>query len=212
MFLAYIAALCIRVLCLTWRVRLVGPEPIFGDKPLIFCFWHGRQVGLFAHYRPRQVAVLSSLSRDGTLQARILKILGFEVLRGSSSRGGVVGLKGLIDTLRRGGDAVFAVDGPRGPVFKVKPGAVLAAEQTNGILIPMTTRASTYWTFKKTWDNYQLPKPFAEVEIVRGAPISVESDGVEKARASLENALLCLEKKAPQVKERMKKDRAQKTR
>jgi lysophospholipid acyltransferase (LPLAT)-like uncharacterized protein len=212
MFLAHIAAFFIRLLCLTWRVRLVGPEPVFGDRPLIFCFWHGRQVGLFAHYRPRQVAVLSSLSRDGTLQAHILRNLGFEVLRGSSSRGGVAGLKGLVDTIKRGGDAVFAVDGPRGPVFHVKPGAILAAEQTHGILIPMTTRASAYWTFKKAWDNYQLPKPFARVEIVRGDPIYVERSGVEKARASLENALLCLEKESSLVAGRTKKNSAQKTR
>ncbi len=192
--LAHIAALCIRLLCTTWRVRLVGPEPMFGDRPLIFCFWHGRQIGLFAHYRPRQVAVLASLSRDGTLQAGILKNLGFQVLRGSTSRGGIAGLKGLVDTVKRGGDAVFAVDGPRGPVFQVKPGAVLAAEQTNGILIPMTTRASAYWTFEKAWDNYQLPKPFARVDIVRGDPIYVDDVTVEIARKSLEDALLSLEK------------------
>jgi hypothetical protein len=193
MFLAHIAALCIRLLRLTWRVQLVGPEPVFGSRPLIVCFWHGRQVGLFAHHRPRQVAVLSSLSRDGTLQARILRILGFEVLRGSSSRGGITGLKGLVDALKGGGDAAFAVDGPRGPIFRAKPGAVLAAEQTNGILIPMTTRASKVWTFQQAWDNYQLPKPFAKVEIVRGNPIYVGRDGVEQARVSLENALIDLE-------------------
>ncbi len=204
MFLAHLAALFIRLLRLTWRVRLVGPEPVFGPRPLVVCFWHGRQVGLFAHYRPRQVAVLSSLSRDGTLQARILKILGFEVLRGSSSRGGVVGLKGLVDSLKNGCDAAFAVDGPRGPAFKVKPGAVLAAEQTNGIIVPMTTRASKYWTFDKAWDNYRLPKPFAEVEVVRGDPIYVEGGGVEQARVSLEEALLHLETPQVAVNEHLK--------
>jgi hypothetical protein len=204
MFLAHFAALFIRLLRLTWRVRLVGPEPVFGTRPLVVCFWHGRQVGLFAHYRPRQVAVLSSLSRDGTLQARILKILGFEVLRGSSSRGGVVGLKGLVDSLKNGCDAAFAVDGPRGPAFKVKPGAVLAAEQTNGIIIPMTTRASKYWTFKKAWDDYRLPKPFAKVEVARADPIYVDSGDIEQARVSLENALMGLEDRSVPEKERQK--------
>lgn len=174
-------------------MRLVGPEPEFGPRPLIVCFWHGRQVGLFAHHRPRPVVVLASLSRDGTLQARILKQLGFEVLRGSSSRGGTVGLKGMVDAIKRGRDAVFAVDGPRGPAFQVKPGAVLAAEATNGILIPMTTRASSAWTFARAWDNYQLPKPFAKVEVVRGDPIAMQPGGVEEARIALERALNRLE-------------------
>ena len=193
MFLAYVASLVIRLLRWSWRIRLVGPEPVFGTKPLIVCFWHGRQVGLFAHHRPRRVAVLASLSRDGTLQARILKHLGFEVVRGSSSRGGIVGLKGIVDALKKGCDAAFAVDGPRGPAFKAKPGAVLAAESTGGILIPMTTRASRFWTVARAWDNYQLPKPFAKVEIVRGDPISVQSGGLEEAQRALELALTRLE-------------------
>ena len=73
------------------------------------------------------------------------------------------------------------------------PGAVLAAELTNGILIPMTTRASRSWTFERAWDNYQLPKPFARVEIVRGDPIFVETGGVEEALKALELALTRLE-------------------
>ena len=193
MLLAYVVSVLIRLLRWSWRVRMVGPEPVFGTNPLIVCFWHGRQVGLFAHYRPRPVAVLASLSRDGTLQARILGYLGFRVLRGSSSRGGTVGLKGMVDAIRSGNDAVFAVDGPRGPAFQVKPGAVLAAEATNGILIPMTTRASSAWTFDRAWDNYQLPKPFAKVEVVRGNPIDIRPGGVEEARIALERALNQLE-------------------
>ena len=78
--LPWLAATVIRLLRLTWRVRLVGPEPIFGDRPLVFCFWHGLQAGLFAHYRLRPVTVLASRSRDGALQARILEKLGFQVL------------------------------------------------------------------------------------------------------------------------------------
>jgi lysophospholipid acyltransferase (LPLAT)-like uncharacterized protein len=126
------------------------------------------------------------------------------VLRGSSSRGGVAGLKGLVDAMKNGSDAALAVDGPRGPAFKVKPGAVLAAEQTQGIIIPMTTRASRYWTFKKAWDDYRLPKPFAAVEVVRGDPIYVASGGIEQARLSLENVLMRLEDPSFTVKERSK--------
>jgi lysophospholipid acyltransferase (LPLAT)-like uncharacterized protein len=193
LLLSLVGALTIKLLCLTWRLRVTGTAPVFGERPLIFCFWHGRQAALFAHPRSRPMAVLSSLSRDGELQARILARLGFTVFRGSSSRGGSVGLKGLVDALKGGADAVFAVDGPRGPIYRVKPGAALAAEQSGGHLVPVATRASRFWTFEKAWDRYRLPKPFARVEISFGDPIPVEAGGVETARAALESSLKRLE-------------------
>ncbi len=196
MFLAYLASWLIRLLCLTWSVRLVGPEPEYGSSPLIFCFWHGRQAGLFAHPRPRPIAVLASLSRDGALQARILSLLGFKVCRGSSSRGGAAGLKALINTVQTGTDAAFAVDGPRGPAFNVKPGAIVAAEKTSGTLIPITTRAKNVWIFDKAWDVYRLPKPFARVELVRANPIPVKPGQIEKAHTALQKALSALETEA----------------
>jgi lysophospholipid acyltransferase (LPLAT)-like uncharacterized protein len=190
--LAFFASLVIRLLRLTWRVRLSGPEPV-ADRPRVFCFWHGRQAGLLAYPRPRPTAVLSSLSRDGALQAKILSRLGLTVLRGSSSRGGAKGLRALVGAIRDGADAAFAVDGPRGPLHRVKPGAVLAAQQGGATLVPITSRASRAWVFDKAWDRYHLPKPFARVEITRGSPIAVDDAGVDSARNELQRALVGLE-------------------
>jgi lysophospholipid acyltransferase (LPLAT)-like uncharacterized protein len=153
----------------------------------VFCFWHGRQAGLFAHPRPRPVAVLASLSRDGALQARILARLGFDVHRGSSSRGGATGLKSLIGALRRGADAAFAVDGPRGPQRSAKPGAILAARAAGAAIVPITVRASRQWVFAKAWDEYALPKPFAAVEIVRGGAIDAASATPEEVAAAIDD-------------------------
>jgi lysophospholipid acyltransferase (LPLAT)-like uncharacterized protein len=192
-FVSLLASLLIRLLRATWRVSLSGPCPA-GGAPLVFCFWHGRQAGLFAHPRRGPVAVLSSLSRDGDLQARILARLGFTVLRGSSSRGGAAGLKGLVASLRGGADAAFAVDGPRGPVHLAKKGALVAARLTGATIVPITTRASRAWVFESAWDSYLLPKPFARVEIVRGEPIEAPADAaIGDLRARLESALLALE-------------------
>ncbi|MFO8074471.1 MAG: lysophospholipid acyltransferase family protein [Polyangia bacterium] len=169
--LAWLASALIRILRLTWRVRLVGEDPDYESGPLVFCFWHGRQAGLLAHPRPRPVAVLSSLSRDGRLQAGILGALGFEVVSGSSSRGGAAGLKTLVGIVGHGADAAFAVDGPRGPLHRVKPGALALARRTGAKLVPITSRASRAWVFARAWDRYLLPKPFAEVTISRGAAL-----------------------------------------
>jgi lysophospholipid acyltransferase (LPLAT)-like uncharacterized protein len=181
--LAVLASLLIRLLRLTWRVTLTGPEPPYDLGPIVFCFWHGRQAGLLAHPRPRPVAVLSSRSRDGELQARILGRLGFVVQRGSSSRGGAEGLKGIIGRLRDGADAAFAVDGPRGPLHEVKPGALAAASSAGATVVPITTRSSRSWIFERAWDRYLLPKPFARVELVRGARLDGPVDPLALRRA-----------------------------
>ena len=184
---ALFGVVAIRLLCATWRVRLSGPTPPYHAGPVVFCFWHGRQAGLFAHPRPRPVAVLASLSRDGALQARILARLGFEVHRGSSSRGGASGLMSLVRAVRGGADAAFAVDGPRGPLRRAKPGAVLAARAAGAAIVPVTVRASRQWVFAEAWDEYALPKPFAEVEIVRGDALPSFTATPEDLAAALDN-------------------------
>ncbi len=187
--LALLAVTLIRLLCLTWRVREIGPLPDPSTGPRVYCFWHGRQAGLLAHARPRPVAVLVSHSKDGDLQAKILGKLGFAVTRGSSSRGGAAGLKGVVDLVREGRDTAFAVDGPRGPLHRVKTGAVLVARQTGGLIVPVISHASRAWVFERAWDRYQLPKPFARVELVRGPAISTGGKPPEEVRAELERSL-----------------------
>lgn len=191
--IAFFAVTLFRILRLSWRVSLSGPSPDYESGPLVFCFWHGRQAGLLAHPRPRPVSVLVSRSRDGSLQACVLKMFGFKVLRGSSSRGGAAGLKAVIEAMRGGSDCAFAVDGPHGPLFEVKPGAILAAARAKGFLVPVTVSAKRAWTFSKAWDQYQLPKPFTRVDIVRGKPIDATGADIEDLRSTLELSLKSLE-------------------
>lgn len=183
-FLARIAALVIRLLIATWRVRLHGPDPNASTGPFVFCFLHGNQAGLLAHPRVRKAAVMTSLSRDGSLQTKILKHLGFTPHRGSSSRGGATGLKGIIREIRQGTDALFAVDGPRGPQGEIKPGALLAAQATQVPLIALCAVADRAHIFHRSWDRYTLPMPFARVDIYRSAPIP-PSDDLESLRAKI---------------------------
>lgn len=193
--LSFIASWIIRALRLSWRVRIIGPDPKLRRVPLIYCFWHGRQAGLFAYPRRTEVVVLSSLSRDGAIQARILNRLGFTVARGSSSRHGAAGLKSLIqEVLNNGADAAFAVDGPRGPKHVCKAGAIAAARRTGGLLVPVTCRASKFWKFDSAWDDYLLPWPFARVELVQGEAIRADGENLHETRMSVEKALFALEK------------------
>jgi lysophospholipid acyltransferase (LPLAT)-like uncharacterized protein len=186
--LAIFAALFIRLLIFTWRIRLHGPEPNDLPGPFVFCFWHGNQAGLLAHPRVRRAVVMTSLSKDGSLQAEILRRLGFIVVRGSSSRGGAAGLKAVTAEIKRGRDALFAVDGPRGPIHQIKEGALLAAQATGVSLIALTAVADRSIVFHRSWDRYSLPKLFARVDIYRSEPIDSSAD-MESLRSAVHAAM-----------------------
>lgn len=159
----------------TWRFRHVGLGP--RKEPRVFAHWHGDELLLVGAYRRQNMTVMASRSKDGELMKRLLEWLGYVVVRGSSSRGGAGGLKGLIDSVRRGHrDASLAVDGPRGPVYQVKPGILKLAQQTGAELIPGAAAASRRFVFKKAWNQCYLPYPFSRCVIVYGRPFKVPAD------------------------------------
>jgi len=160
----------------TLRVRvLVDPclEAASG-RPWVLSFFHGTQFPLLAWKRRKATVVMVSHSRDGAMQARALGHLGFTIVRGSSSRGGVRGLASLIRSMKRGADAAFAVDGPRGPYGQVKEGALAAARATGGMLVPMGSACARAWIATRAWDLFALPWPFTQVRVVLGAPLDPE--------------------------------------
>jgi lysophospholipid acyltransferase (LPLAT)-like uncharacterized protein len=169
------------------------PERLRSEgENLIYAFWHGRQFLLFHIHRNSGVVIPSSESRDGEIQARILKRFGFGVVRGSSKRKGERALLGLVDSLRHGKDIALAVDGPRGPLHEVKEGVVYLAGKLGKPIVPVSTGARRFWTIGKTWDNYLLPKPFTRGAIVYGNPIRVNGirpEELELKRRELAEAL-----------------------
>lgn len=165
-------------------------------------FWHGQQFALLRWPRRRPTVALVSLSHDGELLTRALRLVGLLVERGSSSRGGASGLKAVVRRLRQGIDAAFAVDGPRGPAGAVRSeaggvGAALAARLAGGVVVPMGAACASRWVFTRAWDRFELPRPFSRVAVVLGAPIEPScaspealGDAIDQARAA---ALCALE-------------------
>ncbi len=120
-----------RTVTATLRVRSEGIEHLDSLEAsggrAVLAFFHGRQFLLAGYLLGRKLTVLSSLSRDGEMQARVMSGLGYAVVRGSASKGGARGLIGLKRKMDEGYHATFAVDGPRGPLHEVKPGAFYLA-------------------------------------------------------------------------------------
>ena len=146
--------------------------------PIVFTFFHGTQFPLLAWKRRRKTAVMVSLSKDGSMQARALGVLGFDVVRGSSSREGARGLAALVRKVRRNErDAAFAVDGPKGPYGVPKAGAAFLADRTGAWLVPMGSAMKRGKVFERAWDRFALPWPFTTVAVVVGEPVSPEKLG-----------------------------------
>jgi lysophospholipid acyltransferase (LPLAT)-like uncharacterized protein len=140
------------------------------------CYWHQHTL-LCAQYllslRPRvRAGFLVSPSVDGELGAMVLRRAGAHVIRGSSSRTGALALKEYFHALTRDQvSTVVSPDGPRGPPFKCKPGAILLAQMSGRPIVPMSYCASRAWFVH--WDRSALPMPLARVVIAIGEPRTV---------------------------------------
>jgi hypothetical protein len=180
--------------CLAWvwvatlRVRVHGDSVLerAGAGPRVLAFFHGTQLMLHALSRQRRTCVMVSRSRDGDLQAAALGMLGFEVVRGSSSRGGTRALAAVVRRLREPEtDAVFAVDGPRGPYGVVKPGVLAAAEHSGASVIPAGAAAKRRVVLARAWDRFVLPLPFTRVDIVLGQPIELGDQAATRLQSAI---------------------------
>ena len=160
-----------RLLAATWRVRRIDAQLLrqaLAEGPVIAASFHEHQLPLVALHRAMGFSGLTSQSADGDVVAGVMEQLGYGVLRGSSSRGGVkAALTALRTTLAGGGSVGIAVDGPRGPRRVAQPGAVALASLSGRPLVLMVVSARPAWR-ASSWDRFMVPLPFARVELRYG--------------------------------------------
>lgn len=198
--LGALAGLFVRAWLATLRLTLVVDPALAAvlerpgrRAPWVLAFWHGQQLALLKWASFRGMVALVSLSLDGELMAGALPRLGVGVVRGSSSRGGARALRGVVRALRSRRDAAFAVDGPRGPARAVRAegprvGAALAARLGGALVVPMAAACSARSTLR-SWDAFELPRPFAHVVVALGAPIAPVDAAAPVIAAGLERAV-----------------------
>lgn len=185
-------SLALGALFKTIRCRRVGIEPTKerrGEaRPVVFVFWHGELLPLLYFHRNRAIVTLVSDHRDGEYVARVLTRSGFDTVRGSATRGGVKGLKGLVRAAKAGHDLAITPDGPQGPAGDFKPAALAAAQLTGLPVVPVAARADRAWRLG-SWDRLQIPKPFTTVRIAYGAPLDIPRDASGGTLAELARVL-----------------------
>lgn len=186
-----------RVWSSSWRVQVVESEELKealrSQELVTFAIWHGDELALLRFAHKYRVATMVSTSADGELMDRILHRFGFVTSRGSSTRGGTRALVGLLKLARTGRNPVVAVDGPKGPLHKAKPGVFEISKKTGSRIFPGGIATSKRFVFKKSWNKTYLPLPFAKVTLFWGKPLEVpnkDTDSRDQRLAqSLESAL-----------------------
>lgn len=149
--------------------------------PTIFAFWHCALLVCAHRFRGLGIAILISRSFDGELIARTVERLGFVAVRGSSTRGGSAGLKGMAEAYQAGHRCAFTADGPRGPARSAKPGTVQLARLTKASWIgAFHAQPSRAWQLR-SWDGFLIPKPFSTVTIGWSAHVSPTLENVQAA-------------------------------
>lgn len=196
--IAWATAAYLRLVVGTLRWRVEGEAQIHTlsrEAPVIVAFWHEalpampviwlrarRQNGM------RPAVILASRHRDGQLVGLILGQMGVEMVAGSTSRGGVAGLRTMIQALKDGKNVAIAPDGPRGPRRVCAPGAAQMAASSGRPVVPCAALTSRAITFN-SWDRMRLPLPFGRGVLVCGAPVSVSREDWQAGLARITEGL-----------------------
>jgi hypothetical protein len=173
--LGFIVWFIYRTLSITWKVQLLEPASMQKDlregRPFLLAHWHGDEIALIQLCRRYRLATMSSKSKDGQMMSVIIRLMGGTATKGSSSRGGAGGLKGLIRLVRAGHNCSFAVDGPKGPIYKVKPGIFELSRLLDCPIYYCGVSVNRAIQFPKAWNKTFLPKPFAKIHIQWHGPL-----------------------------------------
>jgi lysophospholipid acyltransferase (LPLAT)-like uncharacterized protein len=94
----------------------------------------------------------------------------------------------MIRVMRAGRATGFTIDGPKGPRYVAKMGAVLLAKKTGCPILPFTVNAKSYWEVN-SWDRFQVPKPFTNARVIIAPPIFVPADADDDTLAAIRDEL-----------------------
>ena len=198
----WLIAMWMLILRATCRVRLHGdPRAALraDGSQYVYSVLHAHQIAA-AICREYGTAAMVSQSRDGDAVALGLRLLGIKTIRGSSRRrsgadkGGLLALNELIEHVRTGRPAYLAVDGPRGPRNRVHKGIAVLSQETGAAVLNVVPMPTRRWIFKRSWDRFQMPKPFCRIDIHFAPPIwPLPDEPIEHYRRRIEESLLKLE-------------------
>ena len=180
------------------RTEIIDEDNSIAGKnpPAITVTWHNRLLffpAMFDRWEREHTVAVISASRDGEYIADLCRQFGIKSVRGSSSRKAVQVLLGATKAILKEKKYVsFTPDGPRGPKYHMSKGPIHVASSLGAPILPIAVNYSSYWSLK-SWDGFQIPKPWAKITLVMGHEIHIPKDlddaGMEEWRLKVEQAL-----------------------
>ncbi len=179
----FFPAVLLRFLKLIMRVDIIDPfYNLHSKENVIFLIWHNRLLFcplLFSKRIQESTYAMISPSRDGQYISDMIAQFNVKSIRGSSSKKGGKVLLQAIKLVQEGYNLAITPDGPRGPIYKMSPGAIQIASITGKPIIPLAIVSSNYWELK-SWDKFQIPKPWGRLALFVGDKIYVPPDLSDK--------------------------------
>ncbi|MYA32746.1 MAG: DUF374 domain-containing protein [Gemmatimonadales bacterium] len=186
----------------TWRFRHPD-DPGRPYRPLlkheIHACWHEHLLPLTCLLAGQELATLASRDRDGEIVSRILRRLGYDVARGSSTRGGSGGFRQLARFCAAGRGVILTGDGPRGPRRALKEGTARIAKLTEGTVTVVGVAASSGWRLP-SWDRFLVPAPGATVFVSLEAVVADDAPGTGEIQAALRREVARCEQAAREAR------------
>lgn len=174
----------VELLWRTARLRVIGEEhwkasalskgmaiPVCWHQHLLVCarYWVSGRSSL-------KHGFLISPSLDGEAPTWLAAMYGARIIRGSSTHTGSRAIRQLFKAIRKDGlSPLITPDGPRGPRFEFKVGALFVAQLSEVPIVPLAFAAKPAKIFR-TWDKFVLPSPFARIVIAVGEPITISRE------------------------------------
>lgn len=193
----YLTAGILEVLWRTSRLKIIGGERLEAllqeQGAVIPVFWHQHLLICARFICSDRIAGIKpgfmiSPSVDGQAPTMLALLYGAHVVRGSGSYTGVRAVRGVHQAIvKEGISPAITPDGPRGPRFVMKPGAIFTAQISGKAVVPIAYAASPA-KLLKTWDKFVIPSPFARIRIAIGEPYypPAEMNDEEKEAAQRE--------------------------
>lgn len=149
-------------------------------SPVMLAFWHSDIFSAIWAWRKRGIVVMVSQNFDGEYVTQIIRKHGYRVARGSSSRRASRVTVEMIREARKGRDIAVTPDGPRGPRHVAKAGLVLIAKAAAVPVLCFHIAAERSWTFSRSWDRTEIPRPFSRAALFVAPPIVVGAEASEE--------------------------------
>lgn len=167
---AVLGSLFVLVLGRTLRIAYAGRKD--PGRGVIYAVWHGGMiVPLFTHRR-RRIGILISQHTDGEIASKVARILGYDPVRGSTTKGGARAFRQMLRKARTGRCLAVTPDGPRGPRCVFQPGVIKLAQLTGLPIQPVGIGVERKKVLS-SWDKFVIPAPFSRCVFVCGDPIQV---------------------------------------